>query len=194
MFFIERDPFVALGKARIDMLHSLANNFLACGERFSELNLETTRTLLSDSASSHPTHFADSDFSATIKWHADLSRQLALKGVSYTQEMLGIGKQCQQGLSSVFEDLLAEFNQGAAQALDKVNAGPAASETGIAAVKAAIAALNSTYENMSEAGKQAVDSIDANMNAVAETFGGSGQVALPQPTKSRSRKALDEMA
>ena len=54
--------------------------------------------------------------------------------------------------------------------LDKlVKTAPAGSEVGVAAVKSAIAAVNSAYDNLNKVAKQATEIAEANVAAATET-------------------------
>lgn len=205
MSLIENDHFLAAGNAQMDTLHAMANIFLSSVERFTTLNINLVHSSLDDVASSKGTLSGVSDFSEAIKLHGEQTRLLIGKAFSYNRGMYEIGAQSREELSYIVEDMIAEFNKGVARTLENVNSNPASSEASIATMKAAVAALNCAYENMSAAGKQAADTIDAKINAVAETFVESGitdQTISEQQSsgrsspasKSRTRKVQGEAA
>ena len=60
------------------------------------------------------------------------------------------------------------FNKELVTGLDKlVKTAPAGSEVGVAAVKSAIAAVNSAYDNLSKVAKQFAQATQSNMEAAA---------------------------
>jgi hypothetical protein len=61
---------------------------------------------------------------------------------------------------------VSEFNKQVVTGLDKVvKSAPAGSEVAVAAVKSAISAVNSAYDNMSKTAKQFTEMTQANVEA-----------------------------
>ena len=64
------------------------------------------------------------------------------------------------------EEQVAEFNKQVVTGLDKVvKSAPAGSEVAVAAVKSAITAVNSAYDNLSKSAKQFTEMTQANVEA-----------------------------
>ncbi|MNC88328.1 hypothetical protein D3C83_41300 [compost metagenome] len=82
--------------------------------------------------------------------------------------MYDVAAATQAEFGKLVEEQVAEFNRQVVATLDKmVKNAPAGSELGIAAVKSAIAAANSAYDNMSKAAKQVTEATQSNFEAVA---------------------------
>jgi hypothetical protein len=67
------------------------------------------------------------------------------------------------------EQQFADFNKQVVTGLDKlVKNAPAGSELGIAAIKSGIAAVNSTYDNLSKVARQFTEATQTNIDVVAK--------------------------
>jgi hypothetical protein len=74
----------------------------------------------------------------------------------------------QAELGKLVEQQFADFNKQVVTGLDKfVKNAPAGSDVGIAAIKSGIAAVNSTYDNLSKVARQFTEATQSNMEAVA---------------------------
>jgi phasin family protein len=160
------DQLAATNKANIETLLSLTNSAFANAERLAALNLNTARSVLEDSVSSTKALLGTKDVQELVSLQASLIQPLLEKSVSYARSVYEIASQGQEELAKVLETQLAELNKNVSSALDKAaKSAPVGSDVAVAAVKSAIAAANSAYDNFSKAVKQATEIAEANVAA-----------------------------
>jgi len=160
------EQFAASNKANIETLLSLTNSAFANAERLAALNLNTARSVLEDSVSNTKALLGTKDVQELVSLQASLIQPLLEKSVAYARSVYEIASQGQEELAKVLETQLAELNKNVSSALDKAaKSAPAGSDVAVAAVKSAIAAANSAYDNFSKAVKQATEIAEANVAA-----------------------------
>jgi phasin family protein len=166
-------------KANVETLLSIANTAFASAERLAALNLNTARAMLEDSVANAKALLAVKDVQQLITMQSTLAQPAIEKAVAYSRSAYEIATQTQEELTKVVESQFSEINKNVASALDQVakNA-PAGSDVAVAAVKSAIAAANSAFDNMSKAAKQVAEISQANVAAATNaTVKAVGSVA-----------------
>ena len=153
-------------KAAVESFLTLANTAFASAERLAALNLNTARSFLEDGMANAKALLGAKDIQQLVALQSTLAQPAVEKFVSYSRNVYEIATQTQEEISKIVESNFAEVNKTVASALDKAakNA-PAGSDVAVAAVKSAIAAANSAYDNMSKAAKQVAEIAEANMAA-----------------------------
>lgn len=204
MFFIDQNQFVAASQSHVDKVSALANNILSNVEQMTSLNIRATRSALELGVASNRLFLENEDLNDPMTLQAELIQPFNSWFLNYVRSTYEIGTQNRQDVTSAFEDQVVELNKSIARSLEQTRIGGAGSETTISALKAAVAALNSAYENMSAAGKQAVNLIDANAAAVTDSIVEAGIAKLEHhdvsgevaqtARKARSRKSQNEAA
>ena len=160
------EQFVALNKANVETLLTLANTAFASAERLAALNLNTARAVLEDSVASAKALLAVKDVQELVALQTSLAQPLVEKAVAYSRSVYEISTQTQEEFSKLFEAQVAEANKNFTSALDKAaKSAPAGSDVAVAAVKSAIAAANSAYDSVSKAAKQVAEIAEANVAA-----------------------------
>ena len=88
------------------------------------------------------------------------------KATSYVKSVYDVAATTQSEINKLVEEQVAEFNKQVVSGLDKlVKSAPAGSEVAVAAVKSAITAVNSAYDNLSKSAKQFAEMTQANVEA-----------------------------
>jgi uncharacterized phage protein gp47/JayE len=88
------------------------------------------------------------------------------KATSYVKSVYDVAAATQSEINKLVEEQVSEFNKQVVTGLDKVvKSAPAGSEMAVAAVKSAISAVNSTYDNLSKSAKQFAEMSQANIEA-----------------------------
>ena len=163
---INTEQFAAANKAAIDSLLSVANTALASAERIANLNLETARAAFEDSAANTKALLGAKDVQEAISIQASLAQPNVEKAVAYSRSVYEISAQTQEELSKMVEAQFGDFQKTVASLLDKAaKSAPAGSDVAVAAVKSAIAAANSAFDNMNKAAKQVAEITEANVAA-----------------------------
>lgn len=158
--------FAEANKASIEAMLTVANTVFASAERLTALNLNTARAMLEDSVANTKALLAAKDVQELVSMQATLAQPSLEKAVAYSRSVYEIATQTQGELAKVSEAQIAEMKAGMANMLDQaLKNAPAGSEVAVAAVKSAIAAANSAYDNMTKAAKQVTDMAEANVAA-----------------------------
>jgi len=108
------------------------------------------------------------------------------RAVAYSRGLFELTTQTQHEISKILESQFADANRNLTAALDNAarNA-PAGSDAAVAAVKSAIAAANSAYDNMSKAAKQVAEIAEANVTAAT-----SATMQAVGAAAAKAKKAL----
>jgi phasin family protein len=163
---INPEQLAAANKAAIDSLLSVANTALASAERIATLNLETARSVIEDSVSSAKAVMGAKDPQEAISIQASLAQPNIEKAVAYSRSIYEISSQTQQQLAKMVEAQFGDFQKSVADMLDKAaKSAPAGSDVAVNAFQSAIAAANSTFENMRKAAQQVTELAQSNMTA-----------------------------
>jgi phasin family protein len=179
------EQFAAANKANIETLLGLTNSAFANAERLAALNLNTARSVLEDSVANTKSLLGAKDVQELISLQGTLVQPLLEKSISYARSVYEIASQGQEELAKVLESQLSELNKNVAAALDKAaKSAPAGSDVAVAAVKSAIAAANSAYDNFSKAVKQATEIVETNVAAATNAT----VKAVSTTTKAASSK------
>jgi phasin family protein len=153
-------------QANVETLVTIANTAFASAERLAALNLNTARMMLEEAVANAKALMAVKTPQELMSLQTALVQPSLEKAIAYSRSVQEIASQTKDTLGKVFEGQLAELNSNVSSALDKAAKGaPAGSDVAISAVKSAIAAANSAYENMTKAAKQVGEMAEANVAA-----------------------------
>jgi len=179
MSFTTPEQFASANKATVDSLLSVANAALASAERIAALNLNTARSVLEDSVSNTKALLGAKDVQEALSIQASLAQPNVEKAVAYSRSVYEITAQAQEELSKNIESQFSGFQKQVADLLDKAaKSAPAGSDVAVAAVKSAIAAANSAFDNLNKAAKQVAEITEANVAAATNaTVKAVGQTA-----------------
>ena len=160
------ENLASTNKAAVESFLTLANTAFASAERLAALNLNTARSFLEDGMANAKALLGAKDLQQLMALQTTLAQPSVEKLVAYSRDIYEIATQTQEEVSKIVESQFAEMNKNVSSVLDKAakNA-PAGSDVAVAAVKSAIAAANSAYDNMSKAAKQVAEIAEANMAA-----------------------------
>jgi phasin family protein len=163
---INPEQFAAANKAAVDSLLSVANTALASAERIASLNLETARSVLEDSVSGAKALLGAKDPQEALSIQASLAQPSVEKAVAYSKSVYEISTETQEQLAKMVEAQFGDFQKNVASMLEKAaKSAPAGSDVAVAAVKSAIAAANSAFDNLNKAAKQVAEITEANVAA-----------------------------
>ena len=177
-YFNTPEQFTSANKTAVDSLLSLANTALASAERIAALNLNAARSILEDGVSGTKALLGAKDVQEALSIQASLAQPSVEKAVAYSRSVYEISAQAQEELSKTLEGQFGGFQKQVADLLDKAaKSAPAGSDVAVAAVKSAIAAANSAFDNLNKAAKQVAEITEANVaaatNATVKAVGAS---------------------
>jgi phasin family protein len=177
--------FATSNKTNVEAMLTLANTAFASAERLAALNLNTARALLEDSVSNAKALLGVKDIQGFVALQTTLAQPAAEKAVAYSRSIYEIATQTQEEVSKIVESQFAEANKNVTAALDLATKNaPAGSDVAVAAVKSAIAAANSAYDNMTKAVKQVAEITEANVTAAT-----NATVKAVGTTAAKAKKA-----
>jgi hypothetical protein len=108
-----------------------------------------------------------------VKLQASFAQPAYEKAVAYSKGVYEVATQTNAEMAKLAERRIAEWNEGVVSFLDKALKNiPGASDAVVGAVKQAIAAGNTAYENLTKATKQATEMAEANVAAATESVKG----------------------
>jgi len=163
------EQLIALNKANMEAAARFAGVAIQSAERIVDLQLKAAKEAFADSIENAKAlaSVKDPQQFATLK--ENFAQPRLDKATAYAKSFYDVAAATQAEFGKLVEAQVAEFNRQVVAALDRmVKNAPAGSELGIAAVKSAIAAANSTYDNLSKVAKQMTEATQANLEAVAK--------------------------
>ncbi len=173
------DQITAANKAGIETLLMLANTAFASTERLAALNLNIARSVIEDSVSGAKGLVGVKSPQELLGYQTSLAQPAVEKAVAYSRSLYEIASQTRQEVSKLFEGQFAETNKTMGAALEQASkSAPAGSDFAFAAMKSALAAANSAYDNVTKVVKQVTEMTEANVTAATNaTIKAAGNVA-----------------
>ena len=163
------EQFAAANKAGFDAIFSFANAQFAAFERLSALNFDTTKAAFEDSVNQANALLSVKDPQAFFSMGAASAQPAIEKAIAYSRSVYEVANQTKGEIAKLVEAQTAEANKGVVTLLDKVSKNaPAGSDIGVSAVKSALAAANSAYDNFTKVVKQATDIAEANVTTATD--------------------------
>ena len=162
--FTTPEQFAAANKASVDAMLSLANTALASAERIAALNLNTARSMLEDGMANSKAILGAKDPQEAVALSVAQAQPAVEQVVAYNRSLYEISAQTKDEVSKVLESQFADYQKQVASMLEQATKNaPAGSDVAIAAVKSALAAAGTAFDNMKNVVKQAADIAEANI-------------------------------
>jgi len=156
--YVIPEQIAAANKMGVEALISLANTQFAALQRLSALNFNVAKSAFDESASYAKSLLGAKDAQDFAGLNASAAQPAIEKVVAYSRNVYEIVTQTNAELKTLAEAQAGEFNRNMAGYLDQVSkSAPAGSDVVVAAVRSALAATNSVYDQVSNATKQASD-------------------------------------
>lgn len=182
------EQFSAASKANFDaqlsMIAALTNKAFEGVEKIVELNISAAKSTLEESAATTQRLLAAKDPQEFFSLSASATQPNAEKALAYGRHLASIATNTQAELTKVAETQFAETSRKVIALVDDVSKNaPAGSEAAIALVKTAIGNANAGYEQLSKTTKQAVETMEGNLNSAVSQFS-----QVTEKTAARSKK------
>jgi len=166
------EQFAAANKAGVDALFTIAHAQFAAFERLSALNFNTTKAAFEDSVSQAKALLSAQDPQELMSLSAASGQPALAKAIAYSRNVYEVATQTQNEVKQLAENQAAQMHKTFGSLLENVTRNaPAGSGVAVAAVKSAMAAANSAYENFTKVVKQATDIAEANVTAATAKAG-----------------------
>jgi phasin family protein len=160
------EQLMALNKANLEAAVRIAGIALEGAERMLELQLKTAKSAFADGVQQAKAFTEIKDVQELAQLKNTLAQPSLEKATSYCKSVYDVATTTQSEISKLVEEQVSEFNKQVVTSLDKVvKSAPAGSEVAVAAVKSAITAVNSAYDNLSKSAKQFTEMTQANVEA-----------------------------
>jgi phasin family protein len=163
------EQLIAFNKANIEVAARFAGVALQGAERIVDLQFKAAKDAFAESIESAKAlaTVKDPQQYATLK--DSIAKPSIEKATAYAKSVYDVAAATQAEFGKLVEEQVAEFNKQVVAALDRmVKSAPAGSEFGVAAVKSAIAAANSAYDNLSKVARQVTEATQSNLETVAK--------------------------
>lgn len=179
------DQLVNAHKAAYDHLLSLINVSLAGAEKLAALNISAARSALTEQVDHAKNLLGAKDLQSAFALHTTASQPQVEKAIAYSRSIYEISAETQEELVKLFEQGHAELNKSISSALDWYAKSSANSDVAVAAVKSALSAANSAFENVNKAARQVADITEAGVSAATNaTVRAVGSVSTPSRKKA----------
>lgn len=164
------EQFAAVTQAQIDSFTRISEIALEGFERVSELQIQTAKSAVADAIEASKALTSVKNPQDWVAFNSNLIQPGVEKAATYTRSLYDALATTQADLSKLVEERVAEVNKVFVTSLDHAaKSGPAGSEVAVAAVKTAIAAASTAYDNITKATRQVVDITEANIGAANKT-------------------------
>ena len=177
------DQMVSVHKKNVATAFDLADKALAGVEKLAELNLQTAKTLLAETAEHTQALLSVKDMQDLVALHNAMLQPLGEKVAAYNRHLYDIATSVSAELTKVAEAQAAESHKQFLAALDSaVKNAPQGTEPAVAAVKQAVSTAAAAMESVQKAVKQASELAEANLKAMVSTA--STVTKAPRATKT----------
>lgn len=153
-------------KANVETLLGLAGSQFASLERLAVLNFNASKAVFEESLGRAKALINAKDAQEYFTLNTAASQPALDRAIAYSRSLYEVAAQSQSELVKFLEARTAEFNKNLVGVLDKVSkSAPAGSDVAVAAVKSALAAASTAYDNFNKVAKQATELAEANFTA-----------------------------
>ena len=159
------DEITANSKASVEVALKAITSSFGNLERLTALNINTARTLLDDNVGAARAMLSAKDVRELVGLQASLAQPMVEKLAAYNRSVYEIVSQNQSEFVRMVESQIADLNKKFTSALDSAAKSTPVSDVAVAAVKSALAAANSVYDNANKVAKQVAEIAEANMTA-----------------------------
>ena len=153
------EQLIAFNKANLEAVVRFAGIALEGAERMLEVQLKAAKSAFADGVQ-------QAKALTDVKDVQEFAQPFFEKATSYAKSVYDVAAVTQAEINKLVEEQVSEFNKQVVTGLDKVvKSAPAGSEVAVAAVKSAISAVNSAYDNISKSAIQFTEMTQANVEA-----------------------------
>jgi phasin family protein len=170
-------------EAQLSLISALTNKAFEGVEKIVDLNLNVAKTSLEESSSAAKQFLAAKDAQEWLSLAAAQAQPNAEKAMAYGRHLASIASGVQAEFTKAAEAQIAETSRKVVELVEEVSKNaPAGSENAVAILKTAIGNANAGYEQLTKTTKQAVETLEANLNTAVSQF------TQPAPKAARAAK------
>jgi phasin family protein len=169
------EQFSTASKANIEanlaLLSTLTNKTFESVGKIADLNMAAAKTSFEESNAAAKQLFAAKDVQEWFSLSTAYAQPATEKVQAYVRHLASIASEVQAEFTKAAETQIAETSRKALELVEELTKNaPAGSENAIALVKSAIGNANAGYEQLSKSAKQAIETIETNLNNAANHF------------------------
>ncbi len=181
--YVTPDKFAASSKAGVEAALGFAQAQFAAFERLAQLNIDSAKEAIADSAEHVKTLLDAKDPQDLIKLNAAYTQPVLAKAVTYGKSVYDVATQAQATVTGLVESHTAELNRNVVSMLDTIaKNSPVGGDAAMNAVKTAMSAMNTAYDSVTRVAKQAAEVVEVN-------FANATSSAAAAAKKGSSRRA-----
>ena len=155
------DQFTAANEAAINQFSYFAQLSLASLEKLAQLGLAATRENVEQAAAHAQALAGAKDVHEVIALNSAVLEPVMKRAYAYSRTAYESATEANTEVKRAFEQQSSEFNRAAVSALEEAfKYAPAGSESMVGNVKAAMAAAQSAYDNLTSINKQIYDTVE----------------------------------
>lgn len=159
------DSLVANQKSALDTLFRFSNISLNTTEKIARHHLSTARNALDAQLEHHQSALAAKGLNQLLSLGTSFAKPQVEQGASYYRGLYDIHASAQDDYIKLFEHGHEELNKSISSLLDWYSQSSGNSDLAVAAVKSAISAANSAFENANKTVRQVANIAEASVNA-----------------------------
>jgi phasin family protein len=172
------DQLFALSKTNVDAAVKIAGVALQSVEKLVDLQMETAKAALADSADNARALASVKDPQDLLALRDRILQPTLEKASTYARNVYGVAASTQSELNKLLEAQIAEFNKSVVTTLDKAASNaPAGAEFAVAALRSAVTSANLAYENVSKVAKQFAEITESNVATATKAVNGKKKAA-----------------
>lgn len=161
------EQWVAASQAALDSVYSAFGISLGSLEKLASHHLSSTRNSLLEQQEHTRQLLGVKDPQEAFALQRSHAQPQVEKAVAYFRGLYDISAETQEAFAKLLEARQAELIQTLGSALDGYGKSAGNADLAVAAVKSAISAANSAFENAHKAARQVADITEAGVNAAA---------------------------
>jgi phasin family protein len=171
-------------EAQLALMTNLTNTAFAGVEKFVGFNLTVAKAQLEESTVTGKQLLAAKDAQEFFALTAQQAQPNADKAIAYTRQIASIATSTQAEFTKAAEAQVSEASRKVLSLVDEVTKNaPAGSETAVAMFKSGLGNASAAYEQLTKTTKQAVETIEANLQAATSQF-----VQATEKASTRAKK------
>jgi phasin family protein len=166
--YVTPDKLAATNKAGVEAVLGFAQAQFGALERITQLNVESAKEALSDTAEHVKSLLDAKDPQELLKLNTAFAQPSMAKAVTYSKSIYDVAAQTQATVTRLMEAHAADINKSLVTLLDNLSKNaPVGADAAVSAVKTALAAANTAYDSFSRVAKQAAEVVEVNFTNAA---------------------------
>lgn len=188
-----QEQFSAAAKAQLEaqiaLFSSLASKTFESVEKIVDLNLNVVKASLDESNATAQQLLTARDPQEFLAFSAAQAQPTAEKALAYGRHLQSIASSAQADFTRAAENQISEANRKVlAQVEEFSKNAPPGSENVVAFFKSAIGNANAGYEQLSKTTKQAVETMEGNINNAVGQFAQAAEKTTVAAASARQKK------